>query len=66
MAPKREFRIFSLKNYDGPEKDGYKPSPGIDCMNLDLHYLQQDVIKDIQEEGVAVGVWFSTTTDNEN
>ena len=26
IAPDRQFKIFSLMNGDGPEKDGYKPS----------------------------------------
>ena len=66
MAPKRQFKILALMNYFGPEPNGYKPTPGIDGMNLDLHYLEQNVIRDIQAVGVAVGVWFETVTEVEN
>ena len=62
MTPERQFKIFALMNNDGEEKDGYRPQHGINGMNLDLHYLQQSVITDIQSAGVEVGIWFMAST----
>lgn len=63
MAPERQFKILSLMNCWGPEPEGYEPTPGIDGMNLDLHHLEQNVIRDTHAAGVAVGVWFETSTE---
>ena len=62
MSPQRQFKIFALMNNDGPEQNGYRPQTGINGMNLDLHYLEQSVITDIQSAGVEVGIWFMTST----
>ena len=62
MSPERQFKIFALMNNDGPEINGYRPQTGINGMNLDLNYLQQSVITDIQSAGVEVGIWFMTST----
>ena len=38
MAPKRQFKILQLLNYDAPETD-YPTPKGMDGINIDLHWL---------------------------
>ena len=57
IVPKRQFKILFLKDDDGPELD-YTTPEGMDGLNVDLHYLQQSVIKDVKSTGNEVGVWY--------
>ena len=57
IVPKRQFKILFLKDDDGPELD-YTTPKGMNGLNVDLHYLQQSVIKDIKNTGNTVGVWY--------
>jgi len=39
---------------------------GMDGINVDLRYLEQDVIEQTQSDGKFLGVWYWTVTDTEN
>ena len=66
IAPVRNFQILQLLNYGGLEKNGYPTPRGMQGINLDLHYLDQDVIEKTQTNGNAVAVWYWTKTESEN
>ena len=66
IAPVRNFQILQLLNYGGLETDGYSTPTGMQGVNLDLHYLDQDVIENIQTAGKLVAVWYWTKTESEN
>ena len=66
IAPIRDFQILQLLNYGGAETDGYSTPIGMEGVNLDLHYLDQDAIEQIQTSGKSVAVWYWTKTEAEN
>ena len=66
IAPVRNFQILQLLNYGGLEKHGYPTPRGMQGINIDLHYLDQDVIEKTQTNGNAVAVWYWTKTESEN
>lgn len=66
IAPVRNFQILQLLNYGGLEKLGYPTPRGMQGINIDLHYLDQDVIEKTQTNGNAVAVWYWTKTESEN
>ena len=66
IAPKRQFQIVQLLNYDAPEPNGYQTPQGMDGINIDLHWLEQNVIIESQILGNTVGVWYWDAKETEN
>lgn len=60
-----------MLNHDGPEANGYPTPTGMAGINVDYHYLEQDVIEDTQKNGNVLAVWYwnadqgGTTTEND-
>lgn len=54
-----------LLNYGGRETDGYPTPQGMEGINIDLHYLEQSVIRKTQFEGKSLSVWYWTETEEE-
>jgi len=67
-VPNHKFKVIQLLNNDGPEVNGYETS--LTGINVDYHYLEQDVIEKTQADGKVIGVWYwnsnqgGTTTEN--
>ena len=65
LAPDRKFKIFQILDYDAPETNGYSTPEGMQGINIDLHWLDQNVIEQTQAEGKTLAIWYWTETESE-
>ena len=65
LSPERQFKILFLKDDDGKQSAEYDVPQGMQGVNVDLHYLQQNVIRETQDSGSQLGVWYSKKRNEE-